>query len=377
MRIWVRSFLFLSALIVTQAANALTLHIGDLVAYGTPSMQEELGIYRIDGSTGVAELISSGGAYNDIAVVGTDYVYAASDSSLVEIDVATGSARSLVEGWDSMVGVAVNRIGDVFAVRQTTSFAPHGAREYAIELWEVDRLSGERSLASSIGTSAHDGVFRSVVDVELLNDDTVVAMTDGITNVYALDRRSPNGSHLVGNVDTATAETHGVTGPDFSGMQGMGISATGRVLAATGSFRDTGIWAYDPMSEVLELIGTDVLVLDDSGTTVNQFRNLDITETGLGDAFVTLEYQFPVQTPEYFGIHPFVPGACPLAGPGDTVYSGNSHCMAGADGAAKLIDGQVFSAGQFTEIQAVLIPEPSTGLIVGVGLWIVARRPHR
>ncbi|MGH0037201.1 MAG: hypothetical protein ACQGVK_19425 [Myxococcota bacterium] len=353
-------FLFSSAL-------ALDLVHGDLVALGTGDFGE--GIYRVDSGSGAQELIASG-SFSDVALRGAHRIYATRAGEVVEVDPRTGDTRVVASGFSGRLSVAVNPTGTVFVLEDEYGSAPR--------LHRVDPAAGTRQLilTSSLPSLADPGELgiADVLDLELLDESTPIALVQGRAfggsssgGVVAFDRWSGSEEILVSALDvSAVAGPTGLLGGSWSEPTGLGVTADGRVLVACDGDFDCGLWAYDPETGELDALGVeDVFGVGPYGSV--DWNDVDITALPDGELFIST-FNRRVETegdPALSGIHRLAEDACP-------------HCDPDSDVAAVLVDGEAFSRGSWTEVQAVdaqaPIPEPGAFLAFAIGGAVVAAR---
>lgn len=356
----VLSLLLLMSLHVLNgaAAGAVTLHHNDLVGIGGE------GIVRIDGSTGHREIISTAVAAKDIAVgYGGREVFAVTDDALYSIDPVTGSGTVLASGFGSLGGVAVNRLGEVFVADNIV--APYSSPGFRPQVFKVDPGSGVRTLVmeSSLpdsGSAGSGGWF--VEDLEIVNDGYLVALgmnSYGSAGPFGCcETAGVVGFDITLDSEDVLFDSNGIQsefGRSWISVNGLGVLPGGEIVSTGDHNYNANTYGYDRDTGVVREVGYAYSLRNGVGETVAGLWDLDLAATQDGRMFVSHSgySAFQGHTGErYEGVHLFDPGS----------------------GSSVLVDGEAFSPGSMlSEIQAVVIPEPSTALLLGVGLALCSR----
>jgi len=320
---------FIAAVILSVPAGvgATSLLPGDILAVGAGIVGD--GIVRVDPVTGAQSLIAAGD-FSDVAV-GSRFLYATSGDSLLRINPATGAQKTITSGGylADAAGVSIGPSGEIFVLELTGLGADRG-------IVRVDPLTGAQS-AHSIGGLLDSGVS-FVFDLE--------ADPNGFPIV--LDNQFPEGSRSepefvridpISGVQTEIlySPTGGNRSPTV--VVGLGVAPDGDLYASDSGFLGTGVWRIDPETGQLTAIGGITIFSGDQFFELYPVHDIVLDESGRV-LVTTLAYSGPAH-----GIYEIPFGMGPNPEP--------------------------LSEGEFTELQVVrhaLVPEPSTALLLGIGL---------
>lgn len=315
------------------AASALPLDAGELVVLGTSSLGS--GLSRIDDANGAQSFIASG-TFQDFAVFDRQTIYAIELGTVVRINVSTGAKTSVSSGGQLVApsGIAVDPIGNI-QVLDLESAGGAGA------VLQIDPTTGSQTVVTSGGLMV-EGHRRSDLEMSPTGDLIVLDSvgTLGLGEVFAVDIASGLQTLLYSDPVDSPAPFEFL----FEGT-GLGIAANGDIYVSNGTAHSTGVLMIDAGTGEAVDVGHIVACcyLDDEGNP----RGADLLNTDMAIA---------------------EDGSAWMVGSG---IGGNGLWR--WDGAPMFEDGEVpFSVGNFEEVQVVSstlpIPEPSTALLVGLGL---------
>lgn len=357
--------LSLLALLSPGTSLALTLRHDDLVALRGSD------VIRVDTTTGAQDLIASGAPTADLAVaVGGRTIYSVGGDTLAAIDPATGTVTPLATGFHSAGGVAVNATGDVFVLDNQPGPGSSGFSQPAIH--RVDPTTGATSLVFSSNLPSSEGPGAGTwigTDLEIAADGTLAALgREGdstsspfgaccqTSGVISIDLHAPQEA-LVLSSDLLALAYPG----EWIQASALGFDAWGRIISSGDADRAGRTVAYDPVTGQIARAGLVWGVRDDTGATVVQMGGpIDFTTTPDGRMWASGAFGYPGGAGGAFvGIHSVGLGEC-LECPGDIGF------------VSQLVDGAAFSAALgITEIQPVVIPEPSVATLLSLGLALL------
>jgi hypothetical protein len=352
---------------LTSIANAVTLRHDDLV--GLDSITGA--VVRVDGVTGTREIISDLVPASDFAIDhGGTAIYTVEGDSLYELDPSTGLYRTVASGFNDADSVAVGSDGSVFVVDRL-DFGASGSLARP-RVHQVDPLTGTSAVRFVSGLeldTSGDPLPWTALDIEMVGDSLLVVLAEG--DVSGGNPFGYHGGGMVGFDLSSDTESILLTEEEFGierwdSIHGLGVLPSGE-LVASNDFNLGGVaLAYDPATGQSRRVDARFdLVLDEAGEIINALYLIDVASTSDGRTFVSgtgLGFDERAALPEEQGVFLLAEIAC-------------GACPSGVQLQPQLVGGSAFSPGStLREIQAVVIPEPSTGLLLGLGLAGLASR---